>query len=200
MKVNNPLKPLAILCALLCSNAAVANQYEISVMGGQMFSSDLVASDDSDINVDSDSNIAVGFAWQENVNGQGQGQILLNRVSYDFIGQNEDNNKLNITYAHFNGVALFRQQNYVTTVSLGLGGAYFDAEQGSEEVYPSASVAFGTRYEFSKSMALVTELRAYATLIDEDDAMFCQQEICSANFTDSLWIDSSIAAGIAIKF
>ncbi|MFT5812904.1 MAG: hypothetical protein ACI9VT_000642 [Psychroserpens sp.] len=198
MKVNNPLKPLAILCALLCSNAAIANQYEISVMGGQMFSSDLVASDDSNINVDSGSNIAVGFAWQENVNGQGQ--ILLNRVSYDFIDQNEDNNKLNITYAHFNGVALFRQQNYVTTVSLGFGGVYFDAEQGSEEVYLSASIAFGTRYEFSKSVALVTELRAYATLINEDDAMFCQQEICSANFTDSLWIDSSITVGIAIKF
>ena len=64
----------------------------------------------------------------------------------------------------------------------------------------SASVAFGTRYEFSKQVALVTELRAYATLIDEDDAMFCQQELCSANFKDSLWIDSSITVGIAYKF
>ena len=109
-------------------------------------------------------------------------------------------NQLDITYAHFNGVALFRQQNYVTTLSLGVGGAYFDAEQGSEEVYPSASISFGTRYEFEDNMALVTELRAYATLIDDEDALFCQQEVCSANFTDSLWIDSSISIGIAIKF
>jgi len=124
----------------------------------------------------------------------------LNRVSYDFIGENQTNNKLDITYAHFNGIALYRQQNYVTTLSLGLGGTHFDAEQGSEELYPSASVTLGTRYEFTPQMALVTELRAYATLIDEDDALFCQQNMCSANFSDSLWIDSSIAVGIAIKF
>jgi hypothetical protein len=198
MKVNSPLKPLAILCTLLLSNAAIANQFEISAMIGQMYGSDLVANDNSDINTDSGNNIAVGIAWKENINGQGQ--ILLNRVSHDFTGQNETNNQLDITYAHFNGVALFRQQSYVTTLSLGVGGAYFDAEQGSEELYPSASVAFGTRYEFSDQMALVTELRAYATLIDEDDAIFCQQEICSANFIDSLWVDSSIAVGIAIKF
>lgn len=198
MKVNSQLIPIAMLCSLSISNAVQANQLEVSVMAGQMYGSDLVASDSSDINTDSGSNIAIGIAWQENVNGQGQ--VLLNRVSHDFIGENAEQSSLDITYAHFNGVALFRQQNYVTTLSLGFGGAHFDAEQGNNEVYPSASVAFGTRYEFSKQMALVTELRAYATLIDEDDAMFCQQDICSANFDNSLWIDSSIAVGIAIKF
>lgn len=198
MKVNSRLIPLAIFCALFLSNTVRANQLEVSVMLGQMVSSDLVANDNNDISVDSGNNIAIGLAWQENINGQGQ--VLLNRVSHDFIGENAEKNSLDITYAHFNGVALFRQQNYVTTLSLGFGGAHFDAEQGSDELYPSASVAFGTRYEFSKQMALVTELRAYATLIDEDDAIFCLQDNCSANFTDSLWIDSSISVGIAIKF
>ena len=198
MKVTTLLKPLAIICTLLSSNSASANQLEISAMLGQMVGSDLIASDNSDIDVDSARNIAIGFAWQESVNGQGQ--ILLNHVSHDFTGQNGENDALDITYAHFNGVALFRQQNYVTTLSVGLGGAYFDADKGSEELYPSASVAFGTRYEMSKDMAIVTELRAYATLIDKDDAMFCQQETCSANFNDSLWVDSTISVGIAIKF
>jgi hypothetical protein len=198
MKVTSQLKTLALLCTVFMSNTTIANQFEISVMLGQMYGSDLVAIDNSDIDVDSGSNIAVGIAWQENVNGQGQ--ILLNRVSHDFTGQNNENDTLDITYAHFNGVALFRQQNYVTTLSIGVGGAYFDADQGSEELYPSASVAFGTRYEFAENIALVTELRAYATLVDEDDLMFCQQDSCSANFDDSLWIDSSISVGIAFKF
>ncbi|MEH6594045.1 MAG: outer membrane beta-barrel protein [Colwellia polaris] len=198
MKVNCQLIVITMLCSLIVSKTVHANQLELSVMVGQMFGSDLVASDNSDISTDSGSNIAIGIAWEENVNGQGQ--VLLNRVSHDFVGENAENNSLDITYAHFNGVALFRQQNYVTTLSLGFGGAYFDADQGGDEVYPSASVAFGTRYEFSKQVALVTELRAYATLIDEDDAMFCQQELCSANFKDSLWIDSSITVGIAYKF
>lgn len=198
MKVNSHLTSLAIACTVLMSNTAIANELEISAMLGQMYSSDLVTSDNSDISTDSGNNIAIGLAWQESVNGQGQ--VLLNHVSHDFVGQNGSNESVDITYAHFNGVALFRQQNYVTTLSLGVGGAYFDANQGNEELFPSASLAFGTRYEFSQQMALVTELRAYATLIDEDNTMFCQQDVCSANFTDALWIDSSIAVGIAVKF
>lgn len=198
MKMNTRLKTLAIMCTLLSSSTVMASQLEFSAMLGQMYSSDLVASDNSDINVDSGSNIALGIAWEESVNGQGQ--VLLNRVSHDFTNQNGGNDSIDITYAHFNGVALFRQQNYVTTLSIGVGGAYFDAKEGSDELYPSASVAFGTRYELSKTMAIVTELRAYATLVDDEDAMFCQQDICSANFSDSLWIDSAISVGIAIKF
>lgn len=198
MNLIKQLAPSTLVFSLLLTNVVAANEFEISVMAGQMYSSDLVATDNSDINVESGSNISIGFAWQADVNGQGQ--LLLNRVSHDFIGENSLKSSLDVTYAHFNGVALFRQQNYVTTMSLGLGGAYFDAEHGSEELYPSASISFGTRYEFSDTIALVTELRAYASLIDEDDAMFCQQEICAANFDDSLWIDSSISIGLAIKF
>lgn len=198
MKVNTRLKPLAIICTLLSSNTVMASQLEFSAMLGQMYSSDLTASDNSDVKVDAGGNIALGIAWEESVNGHGQ--VLLNRVSHDFTSQNGGNDSLDITYAHFNGVALFRQQNYVTTLSLGVGGAYFDAKEGSDELYPSATIAFGTRYELSDTMAIVTELRAYATLIDDEDAMFCQQDICSANFSDSLWMDSSISIGFAMKF
>lgn len=198
MKLTTFLTPSALICSLIFASSVSAKQFEATVMVGQMASSDLLASDNADISVDSGTNIAVGLAWQENVNGQGQ--VLLNRVSHDFTGENDVKSSLDVTYAHFNGVAMFRQQNYVTTLSLGFGGAYFDAEQGSEELYPSASIAFGTRYEFSDKMALVTELRAYATLVDDDDAMFCSQDICSANFDDSLWIDSAISVGVAIKF
>ena len=198
MNLNHRLTSLAIISTLLTSTAALANEVEVSVMLGQMYSSDLVASDGSDIDVDSAGNIAIGVAWQETKNGQGQ--VLLNRVSHDFKGENAENDSLDIIYAHFNGVALFRQQNYVTTMSLGFGGAYFDADNGSDELYPSAAISFGTRYEFSDTMALVTELRAYATLVDEDDAMFCKAEICSANFDNSLWVDSTISVGIAMKF
>lgn len=198
MKVTTKLTSFAIICSLLSSTTALANPLEINAMFGQMYSSDLSATDNSSINVDAGSNISIGIAWQESVNGQGQ--ILLNRVSHDFTSENNTNDSLDIIYAHFNGVALFRQQNYVTTMSLGIGGAYFDATSGGEKVYPSATVSLGTRYEMTDNIAIVTELRGYATLIDKDDAMFCQQDICSANFENSVWIDTTISVGIAIKF
>jgi hypothetical protein len=198
MKVTTILKSSALIFSLLLANVVSANQFEVSVMVGQMSSSDLLASDNRDIDVDAGSNIAIGLAWQESINGQGQ--ILLNRVSHDFTGENAEKSSVDIVYGHFSGVAMFRQENYVTTLSLGVGGAYFDAENAGDELYPSATISFGTRYEFSDAVALVTELRAYATLIDEDDTIFCRESICAANFEDSLWIDSSISVGIAVKF
>jgi hypothetical protein len=61
-------------------------------------------------------------------------------------------------------------------------------------------MAFGTRYELSKNVALVTELRGYASYIEEDNQLFCQESICHALLEDGLWLDGSISVGLAIKF
>lgn len=189
---------LSLSALLSLSHVTLASELEISAMLGQMHSSDLITDNGTAIKVDSARNIAIGIAWQESNNGQGQ--ILLNRVSHDFTSENNTHNVIDITYAHFNGVAMLRQQYYVTTISLGVGGAYLDADYGSDKLYPSATAAIGTRYEFYKNMTIVTELRGYATLINKDDAIFCQQALCRANFDNSLWTDSTISVGIAIKY
>jgi len=143
-------------------------------------------------------NFAFAIAWQESPNGQGQ--IMLNTVSHDFESNIDENEySLDILYAHFNGIAQFRQQSYITTVSLGLGGAYFDSDF-ADELYPSVSIALGTRYEISQNLSLITELRGYASLVDKKDNLFCQNDICHAQFSESLWIDTNIAIGIAFKF
>lgn len=199
MNVIKPLALLSIFSTVLYTNNLAAEQFEISLLAGQMYSSDLIDTNDNDVNVDSGTNIAIGIGWPKGNNGQGQ--VLINRVSHDFDYNNGANEgAVDITYAHFNGIALFRQQNYVTTFSLGLGGAHFDAEQGDSELYPSASIAIGTRYEFSDTMALVTELRAYATLVDEKDNLFCKTDTCTVGFDDSLWVNSTISIGFAMKF
>jgi len=114
--IKHLLGSLAISTTLL-SGSVLAEQLEVNLMLGQMYSSDLIAATGSHIDVDSASHIAVGIAWQESPNGQGQ--ILLNHVSHNFSGEDKIKYSLNIIYAHFNGIALFRQQNYTTTMSLG---------------------------------------------------------------------------------
>lgn len=190
-------KKSLVLSAVLLSfsqSVALANDYEVTVLAGQMSGSDFRSADgNQSIDVGNDTNIAIGFAWQDSPNGQGQ--ILLNRVSHELDQINTD---VDIIYAHFNGIAQFRQQNYVTTVGLGLGGALFDANDS--EIFPSATVAVGTRYEFTPNFALVTELRAYATLTDDDSDIFCQGENCAAQVDDSIYIDTNISVGIAYSF
>jgi len=193
------LKKAFALYITIFSFSAFATDVEFSAFLGQMYSSDLADSTaDNTLSVDAGGNFGVAVAWQDSPNGQGQ--IMLNVVSHDFKSDvTEQDYSLDIMYAHFNGIAQFRQQSYVTTVSLGLGGAYFDNDV-NEELYPSATVAFGTRYEFSNRVAIITELRGYATLVDDDDDMFCENEICHAQFKDSLWMESNISIGLAIKF
>ncbi|REL30355.1 hypothetical protein [Thalassotalea euphylliae] len=192
---------LLLACFSLSANAQRAgdvNGNEITPYVGYMFGSDIGAADGSDIAMSDDAHLGIAFSWQDSPNGQGQ--VLINYVKHDFDSQIDGTTEdLTLLYAHFSGVAQFRQQNYVTTFSLGLGGTFMDSDYESG-LYPSATIAIGTRYEFSPTLAFVTEIRTYATLTDDDDDFFCEQSICAAEFDDTLYIDTSISVGLAFVF
>ncbi|MBA6396954.1 hypothetical protein [Colwellia sp. BRX10-4] len=195
-----------IICIILINSVLLllpftshARDIEITPFIGQMFSADLINSQNgTDLVVTDDKNYGLAIAWQDSPNGQGQ--ILLNTVSHDFVSSSDlQEHSFDITYLHFSGVTQLKQQNYVTTISLGIGATYFETDS-KDEIYPSLTMAFGTRYELSKNVALVTELRGYASYIEEDNQLFCQESICHALLEDGLWLDGSISVGLAIKF
>ena len=185
--------------AILISFSAHARDIEITPYIGQIFSSELVNSVDAkEVSVSDASHYGLAIAWQDSPNGQGQ--ILLNRASHDFISSSDlQEHSFDVTYAHFSGVAQFRQRNYVTTVSLGLGGAYFQTDN-KDEIYPSLTIAIGTRYELSKNFAIVTELRGYASYIEDDNQLFCEGTSCHALLEESMWLEGTVSVGFAFKF
>jgi hypothetical protein len=195
-----------LICIILINSVLLllpftshARDIEITPFIGKMFSADLINSQNgTDLVVTDDKNYGLAIAWQDSPNGQGQ--ILLNTVSHDFVSSSDlQEHSFDITYLHFSGVTQLKQQNYVTTISLGIGATYFETDS-KDEIYPSLTMAFGTRYELSKNVALVTELRGYASYIEEDNQLFCQESICHALLEDGLWLDGSISVGLAIKF
>jgi hypothetical protein len=195
-----------LICIILINSVLLllpftshARDIEITPFIGKMFSADLINSQNgTDLVVTDDKNYGLAIAWQDSPNGQGQ--ILLNTVSHDFISSSDlQEHSFDITYLHFSGVTQLKQQNYVTTISLGIGATYFETDS-KDEIYPSLTMAFGTRYKLSKNVALVTELRGYASYIEEDNQLFCQESICHALIEDGLWLDGSISVGLAIKF
>ncbi|NQY37938.1 MAG: hypothetical protein HRT37_23920 [Alteromonadaceae bacterium] len=172
--------------------------YEITPFIGKMFSPKLDGDNGSELSVDSDPNFGIAFAWQDNQNGQGQ--LLLNFARHNFDSDvTNQQHSFDVIYAHFNGIAQYRQHHYVTTISLGLGGAYFKTDE-NETFSPSVTAALGTRYEYSPNLALVTEIRAYASLIDDNDDSFCKNEVCSAQFSDAMWVETSLNVGFAYRF
>ncbi len=186
---------LAVITSLLTllSYNTYSNEYEITPFVGYTYSDSLAATSPSD-----DRNYGIAFSWQDSPNGQGS--VLINYVSHDYQSATDNlTHSFDIIYAHFSGVAQFRQQDYVTTVSLGIGGAYFDTENNTD-IYPSLTAAIGTRYEFSDALALVTELRGYASLTDKDNNLFCNANVCSAQFEDATWVETNLSVGIAYRF
>jgi hypothetical protein len=187
--------------SLILPSPSYAGDIEITPYFGQMFSSDIVNSSNGiDLAVDDATYYGLAIAWQDSPNGQGQ--ILINTASHNFISSTDlQEHSFDISYAHFSGVAQFRQRNYVTTVSLGLGGAYFETDN-KDEFYPSLTIAFGTRYELSKNFAIVTELRGYASYIENDNLLFCNDTAtsCHALLEESIWLEGSISIGFAFSF
>jgi len=184
---------------ILITPPAFATEVEITPFIGKMNGSDLTIPDSStSISVDSATHFGIGIAWQESPNGQGQ--ILINYASHEFqTGDENPTRSVDIIYAHFNGIALFEQRNYLTTVSVGLGAARFSSDGGSE-ISPSFTAAIGTQYKISNESSIVTELRGYASLMKDGDTLFCQNEVCAAEYDDSPWISTSIAIGYSYKF
>ena len=200
MHIFKPLSLPSILCIIASIGiSTTANSIEITPYIGQTFGPQFISNDgSSESNIASDTSLGLGIAWQES--SRGQGQILINYLSRDFTSSiDQQSHSFDTLYAHFSGITHFKQQNYVTTVSLGIGGTYFKSDQ-SDVLYPSLTAALGTRYEFSKNLAFVTEIRSYMTLTKNDEKLFCDTNNCFARFDDSIWFDTNISVGFAYTF
>jgi len=188
-----------LYCVQLFSVNIQASEFEITPIIGQTFSPDLANGNKTNtLPTTDEQNIALAFSWKDSPSGQGQ--ILINHISRDFTDDiNQSTHSFDTVYAHFNGVAFFKDKDQTVTVGLGIGATYISSDF-DEVFYPSLTVAIGTRYEFSNHFALITELRAYATLTDENDTVFCQNDNCLAHFDDAIWFDSQVSVGIAYRF
>lgn len=176
----------------------VASAIEITPFIGQAIGSDLVDDSDNELSVDSGNTFGLGIAWKSGHNGKGQ--ILIASTSHEFDTALGGKSEMDLLYTHFNGVLEFKQFHYTTTIAMGLGATYTDVEGGKDSIYPSFTAALGTRYEIDKNFSVVTEIRSYITLADEDNDVFCQEGSCLANYENALWFDTSITLGIAYRF
>jgi hypothetical protein len=175
-----------------------ATEFEVTSMIGHNFSPDLSSSSTDTLPTSNENNIALAFAWQDSTSGQGQ--ILVNYISRDFTDNTtQSTHSFDTLYAHFSGVGYFKERNYITTVSLGIGATYFNSDF-DDVISPSITAAIGTRYTLSDSLTLITEVRGYATLTDDDDTLFCEGDNCLAHFDDAVWFDTQISIGIAYSF
>ncbi len=189
----------ALCCTQFFSINTQAVEFELTPMVGHNFSPKLANSNETtNLSTTDEPSFALAFSWQDSPTGQGQ--VLINYISRDFTDDiNQSTHSFDTIYTHFNGVALFKERNYTTTVGFGLGATYFDSDFDSA-IYPSLTASLGTRYDFSDNLAFITELRAYATVVKDDATLFCENGSCLAHFDGAIWFDSQISIGLAYTF
>ena len=189
----------ALFMMLFLSTNLQAVELEVTTLIGKTFSPDLLNDDYSaEISSTDEPNFALAFAWQDSPTGQGQ--ILVNYISRDFTDTiDQSTHSFDTVYTHFSGVSLFKEREYVTTLGMGIGTTYFNSDFDSA-FYPSLTFAVGTRYTYSDDLVFITEWRAYATLTDDDDTLFCRGDNCVAQFDRAVWFDSQISIGLAYTF
>lgn len=189
---------------LLMANSYAAEKkpalqgFEVTPYLGYMAASDIKDHNGDDLSLKNSPHIGLAFSWQDTPTGHGQ--ILVNYVGHEFNESvNDKTVELNILYTHFSGVALYGEKDFTTVVSVGLGATYFDSDYESG-IYPSLTAAIGTKHHMTERFALVSELRLYATLTDEDDDFFCKNDVCVAEFGDAVFLDTSISVGFSYAF
>ncbi len=186
-------------CSLTFIPHSTATEFEIMATGGYTLSPELESGDNSStLETTDELNFGLAFSWQDSPTGQGQ--VLVNYISRDFTDNiSQSTSSFDTVYTHFNGVAFFKEKGYITTVGLGLGATYFESDFDAA-IYPSFTASVGTRYKFSDNLAFITELRAYATLVKDNETLFCENDNCLAHFDSALWFDSQVSIGLAYSF
>lgn len=109
---------------------------------------------------------------------------------------------MGLYYLHFGGSNFFEgragQGGYVaggigaTLMSPGTSGL-------NSEVRPSMSLAIGYEHAFNPSLALRTELRGYATLIDSSGGIFCSGG-CVVTLQGDALIQGQALLGLSLRF
>lgn len=204
------LSPLSVVSSFLfplmisSSNLAHSTEFEITPMLGYTYSPDLVNAERSgDTSVSNNANFSLALAWQETSTqrkpSQGQGQVLINYVNRDFTDSTGTSHDFDTLYTHFSGVTFIEEPSYITTFGVGVGAAHFNSDYDNA-TYFSLTTAIGTRHNISNNLSFITEVRAYATLVDEDEQLFCQSGTCFAYFNGSFWLDTNISLGVAYSF
>jgi len=197
--LRRSISPLVAICLLSFSQYSTATKFEVMPLVGYTFSPELNnAENTTSIPTTDEQHLGLAFSWQESA--KGQGQILVNYITRDFTNDvSQTIHSFDTIYTHFNGVAFFKEKSYTTTVGIGIGATYFDTEY-DDAIYPSLTASLGTRYEFSDNLALITELRAYATIAKDDDTSFCHNDSCLAQFDGGIWVDAQASIGLAYRF
>ncbi|MCF1429135.1 MAG: porin family protein [Shewanella sp.] len=213
MQVNYPrhlnLSVFALILGLTLSAQVCAEDYFVTPVGGYSFgASKLKVSQDSNdqkdyfsISEDANYGVMMGVTTRD----PGDVYLLYSHQSATLGSGGLFADKtiagLAVDYLHLGGTLYFPNGNwepYVTT-TVGLTQLRPDGGLGTETRF-SMGLGVGGMYRISKNLALMAEVRGFATFMDTDGYIFCGDKRCVWILEASTLVQGQANLGIQFRF
>lgn len=201
------MKKLLLALLVACISMSTISYAEIFVapFGGYSFGSsglEVSVSDVAELNITESGNI--GLMLGLTTNDPGNMYFLYSRQETDLRQGSLSSDKLidlEVNYFHLGGTLYFpngKLKPYITA-SAGLTQLRPNKEYSSETHY-SMGIGGGVAYEVTQNVSVFADVRGYATFLNSDSGLFCNQANCVWQITGDLMWQSQVNIGFEVAF
>ncbi|MFB2779487.1 outer membrane beta-barrel protein [Shewanella mangrovisoli] len=104
---------------------------------------------------------------------------------------------LDVDYIHLGGTLFFPSGDFQPYITASAGVTRMMPDDWSTETRFSMGIGGGAEYRMTQNFALFADLRGYATFIDSDSSLFCNEDLCLWHVTsDVMW---QVQANLGVK-
>lgn len=107
---------------------------------------------------------------------------------------------LDLDYIHLGGTLYFPSGDLLPYVTASAGVTRMMPDDWSTETRFSMGIGGGVEYSLTSNFALFADIRGYATFIDSDNTLFCNENECLWHVTSDLMWQAQANLGLKISF
>lgn len=107
---------------------------------------------------------------------------------------------VDVVYLHIGGNQIWIKDNLRPYFGATIGVTHFRPEARSSTTKFSLSIGGGSKFFFTKNIALLLGARAYVTFISNSSSIFCGNEGCLVTVSGSALYQFEVNAGVTFRF
>ncbi len=201
---------LLTLAITFPSFAKKENKIEITPFAGYRVGGDFDVTGDfygeapkKELEIDDSSSYGVILAWP--YDNKRQGELVISHYESELIPASlltPYTSDLAVTYVHLGGNVLLSRGIVPFGFSGGVGVTHFSPDQIDldDETKLSVNICFHSQLDLTDRIAIRLGARVYATFLDSDSAIFCNEDVCNVTISSDMWLQSELSAGLTFTF
>lgn len=145
-----------------------------------------------------------GFILGINTNDPGNMYLLYSRQSSELksggLFTPDFLTSLDLDYIHLGGTLYFPRGDLLPYITASAGVTRMMPDDWSTETRFSMGIGGGVEYNLTSNFALFADIRGYATFINSDNTLFCNENECLWHVTSDLMWQAQANLGLKIGF